>query len=213
MANYLFSHYKGIYRIMCPYDESTNQFSRKTDGGFEDIDCYIKCRNGIQIFYYGSKLLEVYIPGVRRGKNILRVMEENGSGDILMDVHITDGEVYFKFKTKNMPIMEKYLNPIKNCAERSPFSARNLPHSDYKIPSEDLLGYKEITANLPFESIIKLSHISKSYLKSLSTKTNTYEIICSDMKKKMMKPKEYIHSIGKWNEYIEYLKKIFSNER
>ena len=207
MANYIITHYKGTYRIMCPYDESTNQFSRKADGGFEDIDCYIKCRNGIQIFYYGSSLLEVYIPGVRRGNNILRSMGENGHGDIPIDVTTTDEEVYFKFKTKNMSIMEQYLKPITNGAERSPFSARNLPHSDYKIPDEDLLAYKEITANLPFESVLKLSHISKSYLKSLSTKTNTYELICSDMKKKMMKPKEYIHSIGKWNEYIEYLRK------
>ena len=207
MANYLLTHYKGTYRIMCPYDESTNQFSRKADGGFEDIDCYIKCKSGIKIFYYGSSLLEVYIPSVRRGNNILRAMEENGHDDIPIDIHTTDEEVYFKFKAKNMPIMEQYLNPITSCAERSPFSVCNLPHSDYKIPDEDLLAYKEITANLPFESVSKLSHISKSYLKSLSTKTNTYELICSDMKKKMMKPKEYIHSIGKWNEYIEYLKK------
>ena len=28
-----------------------------------------------------------------------------------------------------------------------------------------------------------------------------------DMKKKCLKTKEYIHSLGEWNEYIEYLKK------
>lgn len=206
MANYLISHYKGTYRIMCPYDESTNQFSRKLDGTFEDIDCYIKCQKNIKIFYYGSSILEAYIPSIKRGNNILRAINEDGHADIPFDVHTTDGEVYFYFKAKNMPIMEKYLNPVTSGADRSPFSSRNLPHSDYKIPDEDLLAYKEITAKLPFESVIKLSHMSKSYLKSLSTKTNTYEMVFADMKKKMMKPKEYIHSIGKWNGYIKYLR-------
>lgn len=207
MANYLCNHYKGVYRLMCPYDKSTNQFSRKLDGTFEDIDCYIKCKNGIQIFYYGAGLLEAYIPGVRRGNNILRAMEENGHDNIPIDVTTTDAEVYFKFKAKDMPIMKSYLCPDTKGSDRSPFSSRNLPHSDYKIPDEDLFTYKKIVANIPPEHTLAISHMTKDYLKSLATKRNTIEMIRADIKKKMMKNREYIYSIGKWDDYLQYLKK------
>ena len=39
------------------------------------------------------------------------------------------------------------------------------------------------------------------------TKKNTLEYIKADMAVKGLHGKEYIHSIGRWNEYIEYLKK------
>lgn len=207
MANYLITHYKGTYRIMCPYDKLTNQFARKLDGTYEDIDCYIKCLKNIRIFYYGSGLLEAYIPSVRRGNNILAAMEKNEHGDIPIDIHTTDKEVYFKFKATDMPTMEQYLLPIKSCSERSPFSSCNLPKSDYKIPDEDLIVYKEAVKNLPFNRISEISHMTRSYVQSLATKNHTYDMILADMKRKMMKPREYIHSIGKWNEYVEYLKK------
>ena len=41
ISNYLMTHYKGTYRIKCEYDLSKNQFARKLDGTYEDIDCYI----------------------------------------------------------------------------------------------------------------------------------------------------------------------------
>ena len=36
---------------------------------------------------------------------------------------------------------------------------------------------------------------------------NKMEDIKADMKKKCLKNKEYINSIGKWNEYLKYLEK------
>lgn len=49
-TNYLISHYKGKYRIKCEYDQRTNQFQRKLDGTFEDIDCYIDCYKNILLW-------------------------------------------------------------------------------------------------------------------------------------------------------------------
>ena len=40
----------------------------------------------------------------------------------------------------------------------------------------------------------------------MTTKKNTIENIKADMKIKGLKGKEYIHSIGQWNNYIKYLK-------
>lgn len=39
-----------------------------------------------------------------------------------------------------------------------------------------------------------------------------YENIKSDMKLKGLKGKEYIHSIGKWNDYVNYLEKELEKE-
>ena len=47
--------------------------------------------------------------------------------------------------------------------------------------------------------------MTNDFVKSISTKNNTYENIKNDMIAKGLKGKEYIHSIGKWNEYIGFL--------
>lgn len=69
--NYLMN-YKGKYRIKVPYDLNTNDFSKKLNGNYEDIDIYISCSNGIKVFYAGKGLLYIYIPSLKRGHNILK---------------------------------------------------------------------------------------------------------------------------------------------
>ena len=69
--NYLMN-YKGKYRIKAPYDLNTNDFSKKLNGNYEDIDIYISCSNGIKVFYAGKGLLYIYIPSLKRGHNILK---------------------------------------------------------------------------------------------------------------------------------------------
>lgn len=73
MANYLIKHYKGKYRILCDVCEDTNDFPKKLNGTYEDIDCYISCENGVKIFSYGRGVLEVYVPSIQKGRNILRL--------------------------------------------------------------------------------------------------------------------------------------------
>ena len=73
------------------------------------------------------------------------------------------------------------------------------PVQTYQIPDYDKI--QKIGQN----RIIELTHTTNNYLKSLATKKNTYEDIKADMALKCLKGKEYIHSIGKWDEYINYL--------
>ncbi len=80
-------------------------------------------------------------------------------------------------------------------------------NKDYKIPDEEIIKYKNIVAKIPRERILDLTHKTNNYLQSLVTKKNTWEDIKADMALKGLKGKEYIHSIGKWNEYIAYLEK------
>lgn len=212
MANYLINRYKGIYRIKTEYDKSTNMFHRKLDGTFEDIDCYIDCQNGIRIFSFGHGVLQAYIPTIIRGHNIIKYINENFNEDIIFDIEESDSEVLFKFNAKNDEKIIPLLKPKTAGASISPFSSRNLPQNkDYKIPDEDLDRYKNIVAKIPKERILDISHRTNSFIKLLVTKKNPMKKIKADMAIKGLKGKEYIHSIGKWEEYIEYLDEQLSN--
>jgi cyclopropane fatty-acyl-phospholipid synthase-like methyltransferase len=66
---------------------------------------------------------------------------------------------------------------------------------------------KEVAAKLPKEDILKLGHMTNNYIKTLANKKNKLEAIKDDMKKHCMRNKEYIHFIGKWEDYLKYLEK------
>lgn len=207
MANYLISHYKGKYRIKCEYDKHKNQFPRKIDGTFEDGDCYIDCYKNIKVFHYGNKILEAYFPSLMRGKNIMKAIQKEYGNDVIFSIKETDSELYFRFHANDMDRLEKYLKPKTNGADISPFSSKNLPkNKEYKIPDEDFVEYKNIIEKIGQKRIIELTHMTSNYLKSLVTKKNTWENIKADMSLKGLSGNRYIHSIGKWNDYISYLK-------
>ena len=114
-------------------------------------------------------------------------------------------EVEFKFNAKNIETIAKYLKPSTYGADISPFSTRNLPKSNYQIPEADLKRYKEVVEKKFGEDYLSVHHKTKEYLKKLTTKKNPLENIKKDMKMKCMKPKEYIHYIGKFEEYLKFL--------
>lgn len=245
---FLIDHYKGKYRLLCEYDQSTNQFSRKLNGCFEDIDIYIACQKGIRIFYYGSSKLQAYIPSLQTGRNIVKtiyseyinpqncvieqkeIVKEDGTkfnkatitikdydlmksdlkrkSSIIYNIEETDSEVLFLFHSKYMEQFENIFKPKTSGASISPFSTKNLPlNKSYIIPDEELKVYKDIVQKIPQNQILSITHTTKSFIKSLATKKNDYEAIKNDMSLKCLKAKEYIHSIGKWNEYLVYLEK------
>ncbi len=224
MANYLM-RYKGIYRVKANIDESTNDFPRDADGKLETDDLYIKCFNGNQIYHYGHSILVAYIPSLGRGHNILRAI-----GDELLkikdkipydelysklleegtirEIRENDEEIEFKFHSKNMNLIAKYLKPQTSGAGISPFSTKNLPKSDYTIPVDELREYQEITKGIPKEDILIISQITRDFISKILPKSKTYKSknIKADMKLKKLKGKEYIHSIGMWDKYLKYLK-------
>lgn len=198
---------------MCEYDTRTNQFPRKLDGTYEDIDCYISCQKDIRIYHFGKQILQAYIPSIGRGKNIIKaIVQEFGKG-IITNIEQTDSEILFRFNSKYMEQLEPYLKPRTSGSFISPFSSRNLPKNKaYKIPDEELSMYKSIVENIPKERILSITHNTNNFLKSLVTKKNTWEDIKADMALKGLKGKEYLHSIGQWDKYISYLQKELSKE-
>ena len=201
---YLISHFKGKYRILCPYNQY-NQFSRDLKGNFEEIDCYIKCANKVTISYYGKGILETYIPSLGRGRNIVRAIEQDGLSDRITEKFETDAEVIIRFPAKEMESLEKYFKPLTSGAGISPFSTKNLPKTDYILDQDKLEQYTRVIANLDAETPIEVAHLTNRFIKSLATKRNPWEKIKADMQMKGLRGKEYIDEIGRWNDYIKFL--------
>ena len=159
------------------------------------------------IFYVGRNTLQAYIPSLGRGHNIIKYINDNVGQDVIYDIEETDSEVLFKFNTKHDSQIIPLLKPRTSGASISPFSSRNLSKTNYKIPDEEFVEYKNIASKVPKERILDIIHKTNEFLKSLATKKNKWEDIKADMIAKGLKGKEYIHSIGKWNDYIDYLRK------
>lgn len=210
-TSYLTDKFKGKYRLKVPINKATNDFSRKLNGSYEDIDMFIECQHGNKVFHFGGSILQAYVPSIGRGHNIIKAIKEQFHGDIIFDIEKTDSEVLFKFHYKDSNKIIPLLKPRSNGANISPFSSKNLPRNkDYKIPDENLITYKNIVAKIPPERILTLTHSTNNFIKSLATKKNSYENIKADMKLKGLKGKEYIHSIDKWDEYIKHLNEELS---
>lgn len=190
---------------MCPVNKDTNDFNRKLNGTLEDIDCYISCQYGNKVFYYGHNTLQAYIPSLIRGHNIIKIIQQSDPS-LIFDIEETDSEILFKFKYVNSDKVIPLLKPRTSGSQISPFSSKNLPKSNFKIPDDKLTQYKEIVSKIPPEELLTLSRMTHSYLQTLVKKKTPWENIKADMRLKCVKGKEYIYMIDKWDEYLKYLK-------
>lgn len=217
MANYLMK-YKGKYRLLCELDQNTNDFPRCDDGSTDDTDIYIACQHGNKIFNYGHidnkrpVWLWAYIPSLGRGRNIIKALKEKGVEYI--DHIESDEEVEFKFRAADIEIVAELMKAKTSGASISPFSNKNLPKSDVKIPTDKIALYKEITSVIPKGDLLLISRLTNDFLDNILSKSlrnrgqKTYDYK-SEMKKLMMsrQVKEYIYTKGLFDEYLDYLKK------
>lgn len=219
--------YKGTYRLKAAIDQNTNDYPRDDSGGIDPSfdDIYIKCYGGAQIYHYGFSTLVAYIPSIGRGHNILKAiandiglpeyetyeelykaLEDEGTVRSIME---NDKEIEFKFHARKLEYIALFLKPAIAGADISPFSTKNLPKCNYPIPEEDLAEYNAILDSMDSKDYLLVSRVTDAFLTNKLQKNKQYRTIDlkKDMKKKCLKTKEYIHSLGEWNEYIEYLKK------
>ena len=74
LSNLLIKKFKGKYTTRVEFDINKNDFNRKFNGTYEDMDVYIPCRNQCKIFHYGHNQLQFYCPSLGRGRNIIRTI-------------------------------------------------------------------------------------------------------------------------------------------
>lgn len=234
--SYYLSKYVGKYRLKAVIDKNTNDFPRDFDGQLEQYDVYIKCNNDIQITYYGHGILQCYVPSLIRGHNILKDISQNMGliiksyeknpfdyeqlykdlveTKIISYISETDEEIIWRFKDKDLEFMFQFITPQTYGASISPFSSKNLPKKKYEINQEDLVVYKKMLDSLEQKDKLATGLITRQFIKEYIPKTyKQYRNQNMDavMKKTQLKGKEFIHSIGLWNEYIEYLKRELIN--
>lgn len=229
MSRYLMK-YKGQYRIKPNLDLELHDFPRDENGSIDSSydDIYIKCSYGSQIYHYGHSTLVAYIPSLGRGHNTLIALakdlnlinEEDNSRDYkslyqtlnenktVFDIVETDEEIEFKFNAKNIELIAKYLKPLTSGSDISPFSSKNLPKSSYLIPKADLEEYLEITDSVPQSDKLLIGYVTKQFMNDILLKDKVYKTINikTDMRKKCLKSRDYIHSMNYWDKYIKYLK-------
>lgn len=129
----------------------------------------------------------------------------------IRDIMENDAEVEIKFHAKDIELIAKYIKPSTFGASISPFSTRNLPKRKEKysaISADEMREYESILNQIPKDGLLNLSRLTSRFISDILQNKRQYRQlnIKSDMRKKMLKGKEYIHSMGLWNEYIKYLK-------
>lgn len=222
--------YKGTYRLKPNLDVNTNDFPRDESGSIEKSydDIYIACSNGGQIYYYGKGILEAYIPSLGRGRNIIikiynqvinsdedvirdyeKIYKELTDNGIIFNIVESDEEVIFRFKDNSIKLIADIMKASTYGAGISPYSSKNIPKPKikYEIPMEDLELYKQITSVIDKANIRLYVDINNGFIDKLveSNKEYTLDKIKADMRKSGLKTKEYFHSIGVWQEYINYI--------
>ena len=192
--------YKGKYRLKSHIDQSTNDFPRNASGTIETDDVYIKCKQNCQIYHYGKDILVAYIPSIGRGHNILKSL-----GKELCNI--------FRFYSKYIDLISKYLQTQISGASIDPFSVKNLPKSNYKIPLGDIETYKNIIVSV--ENKLLISRITQDFICKIIGKDAKFKEknMSQEMKKQMLRAKEFVHSNGYWKQYIIYLQEEINNEK
>lgn len=214
--------YKGKYRLKSHIDQSTNDFPRN------EKNCYI------YPYRYRKDIFVAYIPSIEIGHNILRILGErvcnitynidytdynilyealHKQGTIL-HVMENDEEIEFYFNSKNIDLISEYLQPQTFGANINPFSTKNLPKSHYKIPSEDTERYKKIISSIIDNNALLISRITQSFISNVMSKNIKFrdKNMSQEMKIQMLRGKEFIHSNGFWDQYLEYLEEEIKNE-
>lgn len=232
ISRYLWDKYKNVYRVKAFYDLKTNDYPRLKDGELNNTfdDLYIPCASKCYIMHHEQNILMAIIPSKTKGNNIIKnifedMYGENTSTGMTFEelykeviklgniIKIEDcdlyqinkngkihniGEMIIYFKNEYMPVMAKILKVQTSGASISPFSVKNLPKTKYIIPEKDKSDYDNIVSKL--NNKLSIKNYNNEFLEEVNS---NYK---ADMKLAGLKGKEYIHSIGKWSEYLDYLK-------
>ena len=217
MDMYLINKYKGKYRVRAHYDQQTKDFVRDDDGNLEESfgDFYLSGRSGIEVKHGTGSELACYIPKLQLGNNILKayydsvignrgdksvdkIVSELKGGGYVNDVDILSTEIFFTFNADHLDTLAPIIKLKTSGANISPFSVRNLPKAPYSIPKKDMDKYKKVKGNL---NGLQISRLQDAFIREKCD-----EDFKTKMKKEMLKATQYIHKVGLWDDYCEWIK-------
>lgn len=183
------------------------------------LSCYIPSRtrgmNTLKQIYEERALKDAPKEQAATQKYLENLCKALVAENILVSAEVLDGEVYFEFKADMIDYIAKLVGAKTYGATISPLSPKNLPRTPYKIPDKDLKTYKEAIKNLPTRSttiggktmdvvdVVILNEANRKFDKIIA-KTKNIDV-GKDRRSKCLKTKEYIHSLGMWQQYCEFL--------
>jgi hypothetical protein len=225
MNNYLYKHYKGKYRVLADYDIETNDFPRDEQGNIDEDfnDFYIPGKKNVQIRHAGNNKLGCYVFSTTLGRNILASIYErelnknppkkiNTLADelikenIITEITYYDGEILFIFPASYLEQWHDIFKLKKTGANISPLSSKNLPKSQYVINKKDEEEYNTLLKDLNKQQKLLITKRATNNITSKFTKKQKAE-----MRQLCIKPKQYIHYIGKWDKLLNEIRKEMKN--
>lgn len=124
---------------------------------------------------------------------------------IIFYIEEYDNEGEFRFKTDLMDYIAKLVKASTTGANISPFSTKNLPSVKYNIPKDDLIKYKKIIEILEKKEMYLLAQWSKKFDEVIKSQKGKLYDVNAERRLSCLAGKEYIHSIGLFDDYLKFL--------
>lgn len=234
MFRYLEKHYIGIYRVKAHYDLNTLDFPRTDTGGVDEEydEQYIPCKKGEIRHTYrntrGKDILLWYCDNIRTGVSVYNELKEKypevewevdedlslGKDDIFCSLG-RKKDVIIYFEASDIEKVASVVEPNTRGASIRPYSIKNLPKTPYTIPENELKEYIKVTKKFKGETPLELAQTIKKANKEFAAERDKEDkdkiAFITKQYTSKLKFKEYVHSIGLWEEYIEFLKGYKSN--
>jgi len=143
--------------------------------------------------------------------NYENMYQELFDNKILLFIEELDFEGEFRFKSNMMEYIAATVEAKTLGANISPFSNKNLPSKKtplkkYDIPLEELTLYKEIIQVLDKNERLVVGKIQNKFDDVIKAKKGKAYDIKFERKLSCLGGKEFIHSIGLFGTYIDFLK-------
>lgn len=207
MYRYL-EKYTGTYRVLGYLDLATQDFPRDETGAIDDSyeDLYIPCSRGkcvIKHTYDQDKLAACFYNKVSTARNVFKEIKGKYKNiDVELEEVGEDGMIYFY--DADIKKVATILRPKKSGASIKWYSNKNLPKREYKIPAADFARYNNITKDLDRTQKMQFG---KKLVAEVLGKNNLKE----KQKLSRLSAKEYIHSIGMWEDFIKAAEEEIKN--
>lgn len=209
MFRYL-EKYVGTYRVVAEYDQELGDFPRNETGGVDPSfdDLYIPCKKGVIRHTYKPKVLVWMCDSLGKGRNVKKEIDAKYGAKFPYTYEETSEEVLIYFEDDYIRKIATIVTPKTSGKDIKPYSNRNLPKALYEIPKEDAEKLERLVHHMDHvEKMQFLKKCIKDFDKAILKEKGKKFDITKDRKEVKLRPKTYIHYLGMWNQFIEFVKK------